>query len=287
MDYKIERGCRDNAKWRSSFDKLSVEIFGLSFEKWYQNGFWGEKFRPYSIVIGDEVISNVSVNLIDCHLNGAERHYIQLGTVMTKKEYRKKGYNRILMESILHEYRACDGFFLFANDSVLDYYGKFGFERTAEYRYRGKIKRGGTKKAVPVSMKCREDWNYFLREKSRRKSNGVMSLRNDGLLMFYLSHFMQESVFYIERLDAYVIAETENGILLLYEVYSKDPVSMEEVCSCFGGMAEYVSFAFTPLHTEGLEKYEYKEENTTYFVRGRGIQADMKTICSIPAVAHA
>ena len=37
--------------------------------------------------------------------NGQKRYYIQLGTVMTKKEYRKQGYAKRLMEKVLEDYK--------------------------------------------------------------------------------------------------------------------------------------------------------------------------------------
>lgn len=72
----MEKDYRDNDELRHSFNELATETFGINFEHWYQNGFWKEKYNPYSIVIDSTVISNISVNLIDCQLNGQVRHYI-------------------------------------------------------------------------------------------------------------------------------------------------------------------------------------------------------------------
>lgn len=60
--------------------ELSVWIF----ENWYQSGFWNDKYIPYSILADGKIISNVSVNIIDCSINGNERRFIQLGTIMTE-----------------------------------------------------------------------------------------------------------------------------------------------------------------------------------------------------------
>ena len=58
----IEKNYRDNAALRESFNKLAEKVFGLSFENWYQNGFWKDNYIPYSAVIDGEVVANVSVN---------------------------------------------------------------------------------------------------------------------------------------------------------------------------------------------------------------------------------
>ena len=47
---------------------------------------------------------------------------------MTDTDYWGKGYARILMEKIMQEYEdRTDGMFLYAYDSVLEFYLKFGF----------------------------------------------------------------------------------------------------------------------------------------------------------------
>ena len=73
------------------------------------------------------VVSNVSVNRIRFDLGGKKKDYIQIGTVMTDEKYRGKGLNGQIMERVLKEYEGkADGIYLFANDSVLNYYPKFG-----------------------------------------------------------------------------------------------------------------------------------------------------------------
>lgn len=56
---------------------------------------------------------------------------LSLGAVATKKEYRGKGYIRVLMEHIINKYNNIP-MYLFANDSVVDFYPRFGFTRTYE-----------------------------------------------------------------------------------------------------------------------------------------------------------
>lgn len=55
---------------------------------------------------------------------------------MTDNEFQNKGLSRVLMEKILDEWNGkCDLIYLFANDSVLDFYPKFGFKKCNEYVY--------------------------------------------------------------------------------------------------------------------------------------------------------
>ena len=68
--------------------------------------------------------------------NGPIKNYIQLGTVMTAPPCRKQGLSRFLMEEIKKDWEGrCDGMYLFANDTVLDFYPKFGFSRQEPVSY--------------------------------------------------------------------------------------------------------------------------------------------------------
>lgn len=287
MNQAIVKGYRDNHSLRASFNELAKATFDLSFENWYRNGFWSDTYIPYSVAVDNKIVANVSVNRMDFTMGKQKKRYVQLGTVMTKPEYRNRGYIRALMNQIQNDYADCAGFFLWANDSVLDFYPKFGFQPCKEYRFRKSICGGKTAEAEPVRMKGREDWNRFLAEKAKRQNNGIIQMENDGLLMFYLSQFMQENVYYIKRLDAYVIAEIENKTLILHDVFSSAPVDWDAVFAAFGRRLETVRFAFTPNSTEGLDLYEHKENDSTFFLLGDALENDMKVIRSFPSLAHA
>ena len=133
---QIVKGYRKDDALRGSFDRLARRTFDLAFEDWYQNGFWGDDYIPYSVVIDGAVAANVSVNRTDFVLGGETKHFIQLGTVMTDERYRNRGLIRRLMAEIDRDFAGrADGVYLFANDSVLNFYPKFGFRRAVEFEY--------------------------------------------------------------------------------------------------------------------------------------------------------
>lgn len=68
--------------------------------------------------------------------NGVEKNYIQIGTVMTDKAYRRQGLAKKLMDHVVKQYKdSCDGFYLFANLDTVDFYDMCGFSKETEYRY--------------------------------------------------------------------------------------------------------------------------------------------------------
>lgn len=287
MEKQIAKAYQADTALRNSFNALATETFGLSFEQWYQSGYWKDRYIPYSMIRNGEVLANISVNLIDFLYQGKKRHCIQLGTVMTKPAFRHMGFSRMLMESVLHDYANCDGFFLYANDTVLDFYPKFGFHKADEYRFKASVSCTGSVSAQHVPMASADDWKRFLEEKNKRTSIGLLQMQTDDLLMFYLKQFMKENVYYLPQVDAYAIAETNGSALTLYDVFVNHSVCYSDICSAFGSNIQTVDFSFVPQKTIGLEKHQLHQEDTTFFLQGNFLEQVIPHICSFPEIVHA
>ena len=266
---KIESNYRSDEALRASFNELAGKIFGLNFEDWYQHGFWQDNYNPYSVIEDGKVVANISVNACNMNYKGKVVRLIQLGTIMTDPDYRGKGYSRVLMERILEDYRdKVDGIYLFANDSVLDFYPKFGFRVRKEYQYSKPVtyERDCTARLVPMSEQ--KDWDKMTQILNNTEQNsGMYMVSNSGLYMFYLSQFMQENTFHIEECDSCVIAEVEDDTLILHAILGK--AEPDQVIAAFGRDIRQVILAFTPRNTDGFEKNELIEEDTTLFVQGK------------------
>jgi len=87
-EYSFQKNYKDNNILRTSFNELSKQVYKLNFEDWYQNGYWGEDYVPYSIIDKDKIVANVSVNIMNFNYDGRIKYFIQLGTVMTVDSYR-------------------------------------------------------------------------------------------------------------------------------------------------------------------------------------------------------
>jgi len=133
-EYKIHENCRDNDQLRTMFYDCIKAVFpGIDFKTWHDRGFWTEHYIPHAIVRDNKMIANVSASTMNIILNGQKVRGVQIGTVATLPEFRNQGLSRYLMEYVLHKYDdTTDLFFLFANETVLDFYPKFGFKRYDE-----------------------------------------------------------------------------------------------------------------------------------------------------------
>ncbi|MFR5071026.1 MAG: GNAT family N-acetyltransferase [Bianqueaceae bacterium] len=127
---KLIKQIKDDPQLRDSFNGLAMKTFGLSFSEWWRRGYWTDSYIPYVFVDGGKVVANASVNLMDLMWHGQPKRYIQIGTVMTDAAYRHQGLSRTLLQEIIGDWAdKSDALYLFANDTVLDFYPKFGFQR--------------------------------------------------------------------------------------------------------------------------------------------------------------
>lgn len=279
----------DNEKYRSAFNKLAENTFGLNFEGWYQNGFWEDNYIPYTLFDGEKAVANVSVNRCDFLLDGVLHHYHQLGTVMTDPEYRGQGLSRRIMEEIQSDFAGeSDGFFLFANDSVLDFYPRFGFQKADEYCYQKTVEQKGQSELKAVPMQSKEDFAVMVDIIDKSVALGRMTMKhNAGLIMFYLSQFMSECVYRIDRLNCFIVAEIEEDTATIYEVFSEREVNLNEVIGAFGEEVKQVKFLFTPLMPENYKKELVMTDDTTLFLKGNIVDdLDGKDLM-FPALSHA
>lgn len=286
---KIHKFYRDNDLLRKSFNTLANETYGLNFEDWYQNGYWGDNYIPYSIVASNQVIANASVNIMDFDSLGTKNRYIQIGTVMTAPSYRNQGLSRILIEEIINDYRkTVDGFFLFANDSVLNFYPRFGFRKGQEYQYSRSVRNEEAPYAVQIPMNDKGDWALLEDAILKSYHNSAFGMRhNVSLIMFYITKFMREQVFYIEKQKAYVIAEIKDEMLVIYDVFSPSYSDINQIIAAFGRNIKTVTLGFTPLEKQGFDESEVHEEDTTLFLMGDGFDFFEEKKMMFPLLGHA
>ena len=291
---------RDNEMLRASFCQLAQKTFGINFENWYRQGFWTDRYIPYSVQDDDRIIANVSVNIMNMEWDGISRKLIQLGTVMTAPEYRKQGLSRRLMEEIFSDYKEeADGIYLFANESVLDFYPRFGFRHADEYRYSRKktdhadgMTDAKDKAAVTMSrvrLETQEDLDRFCQIiRSYKQAGRLCMYDNPGLFMFYLGSFMSDCVYRIDGLDAFVIVEEDEDTLILHEVLAPekpDRELVEQAVNALGCGFSRVCLGFAPDAAESFEGERYGGENL--FVMGDVFNDFAEQGLMFPLLSHA
>lgn len=129
--FTIHENIRDNDQLRNGyFDFIQTVFGGLDFKGWYEKGFWNDRYNPFCLTVDGHIVSNASAAEMTVLIEGKKKRAVQIGAVATLDEYRNQGYARVIMDYVLKRYAPLtDLFFLFANESVIDFYPRFGFER--------------------------------------------------------------------------------------------------------------------------------------------------------------
>ena len=300
-DITIVKNIRDDAALRSSFNRLAEKTFDLNFENWYQNGYWKENYIPYAAVREGQVIANVSVNPMTFSENGILHHYIQVGTVMTDSAFRGQGLCRLLMEAVEKDWAdRAEAIYLFANDTVLDFYPRFGFQRVQESRFFAPLSACiPDRPAVPVPMADPENRAALERAILSGVPQGSFNMvGNPGLILFYASQFLTENVWYLPAQNAWVIAEAEGDTLLLDAIFAPCPVDPREAaallagpfCERFPQAARSLSrleCGFAPSDTRGFEVCPLDNDDDALFVKGRLTDTLFHGQKRFPVLSHA
>lgn len=289
--YIYRRNYKDDSVLRNSFNSLTEKTYGFNFKQWYEHGYWEDKYIPYSLLDGDKVISNVSVNIMDFLILGEQKRYVQIGTVMTDEEYRGQGLSRALMEVVLKEWEdRCDLIYLFANDSVLNFYSKFGFDVCNEYQYSiNKIKEDKSEKIRKMSMDNYNDREFVYNMACNTISFSKVSMKNNAsLIMFYCTYFMKDSIYYIEDYDAVVICDFNEDILYVQDVFAIKEVKLDKIINAMmSEKTKKVVLGFTPNNISRYEKSLINEKDTTLFIKMGKYNPFKTRDLMFPVLSHA
>ncbi|MDP8223336.1 MAG: GNAT family N-acetyltransferase [Candidatus Lernaella stagnicola] len=130
-------GYYQNPAGRLRLNEFVREVFGLDFAPWNELGYDFAEYTPFSFFADRHVAANVSASPMQLVVNGNERRAVQIGTVATRPDLRRRGLAHSLIdEAHAHWDRRCDLFFLFANESTADFYQQFGYRLVPETRFR-------------------------------------------------------------------------------------------------------------------------------------------------------
>ncbi|MGN4123453.1 GNAT family N-acetyltransferase [Lysinibacillus sphaericus] len=274
-EYQLISDYKQNEKYKESFNELAKQVFELDFKEWYDRGLWGDNYICYSYLNGEQVIANASVNKMVVIANGKEYKAIQLGTVMTHPDYRHQGLAAKLMNHIIKKYeKDCDFIYLFANDTVLDFYPKFGFKKVQESSFSLKTchLKKRTKKGTLRKLDINNQADFELMKDfaiNRMPVSSILGVKNnEHLLMFYFTLVFKDAIYYLEEEDVLILFERENQQLHIFDIISKKRVDLDMLNGDITMDTEIIYFHFTPddvcsnIHTEFITN-----SDDTLFVR--------------------
>ncbi|WP_342554234.1 GNAT family N-acetyltransferase [Paenibacillus sp. FSL R7-0652] len=277
QDLKFTKNYKNNDTLRNSFFELAASTFDIHFENWYRHGCWGEGYTPFSFADGDQIVANASVNILELVIHGEKKNAIQIGTVMTHPDYRKKGLSTHLMNKILEEYEnKYDVMYLFANESVLDFYPKFGFKPLEEHLFSmdfhstaNPVESANLRK---LDVTDAEDVRLIQQFASQRLpvSKRFATDHTPGIFMFYCLNVFSDDIYYLENEKVIVIYQKEDSNIDLFDVVSLNEINMKDILNTISDeTTEKVTFHFTPDENKDID-LKSTMTNEGLFVKNHG-----------------
>ncbi|MCK5086595.1 MAG: GNAT family N-acetyltransferase [Melioribacteraceae bacterium] len=271
---RIIENYRDDENLRNEFHNFISKVFpSISFKVWYSKGFWSDKHIPFSIIESGEIISHVSASLMNILIDGKKYKAVQIGAVGTLPDYRNKGLSRYLMNYVLDKFKdKTDFFFLYANETVLDFYPKFGFKNISEFKF---IAESNIPKprysARKLNIKLDSDYQKLIELiNHRRLLTKRFGAEDYGFItMWYIFNLYSDNLYYVEEEDVIIIKKEKDETLHILDVIFKKPFEFDSILEKIieSESIKSINYYFTPDQIN----YRYDnavKENTELFVLG-------------------
>ena len=243
----------ENSRFRSNYFKFVSSIFpSVSFEKWHELGFWESSYRPYTLIHSGEIVANVSVALMDVFFKGRNFRAAQLGAVGTLPHYRLQGLSRQLINYVLEKYqKTVDLFFLFANDSVLDFYPRFGFRPVNQNIWQANLSALRPDfQARQLNLNNTADFKLVQNcLKNRRPMTKIFGAENyQAITMWHLLNIYPDNIFYLDSNELIFILKSTGDCLHLYEIIFQNEFDFSAVLPKFiqSQSSKRITFYFPP-----------------------------------------
>jgi predicted N-acetyltransferase YhbS len=272
---RIYSAYRDDAALRDAFFTYTETVFpSFSFRDWFARGFWPDTFIPCSLIDDGVVISSVSISQMKIWLDGRLVDAVQFGAVGTIPEYRNQGLSRLLMEYAINQYeKSTDLMFLFANETVVDFYPKFGFRPAHDTAfYNNSDIPAAAFAARKLNVNDGADMALIVRLlKSRLPITRLFGASGyEYITLWHVLNVFPERLLYLEDDDIIVIASQKENRLHVWDIIFDRSFDLAAVLPkvISGDGVDSVYYYFSPdilgYSYDGVEA----DEESPLFVRG-------------------
>ena len=276
-DLEFRKAYYNDLRLRGKLSDFAGRIFpGFSFEKWNALGYEFREYTPFSYFRGGEIVANVSASPMSVVINGKTIRAVQIGTVGTLPEYRRRGLIRELMERAEDHWRGQASFdFLFANETSTRFYQQFGFRPVPQHRFTAKAPAftppGQSGRKVNLGDKKDRDLLFNLAKRRSSVSEILGVVDHAWLLLFHAATAYRENIVHIPHLDLCVIGKSKDKTLHVVDIIGETPPPAFQEIYPFIATAdiETIEFHFTP-DQMGLGNISaHADENFLCFQRGQ------------------
>lgn len=196
---------------------------------WRDRGGWTGDYEVFAIVDDGSIVSTIGRSRMHLVIEGEDRVGYQLGAVATLEPYRGRGLARQLMEWVISDLDELDQpIILFANNSVLDFYPRFGFKRIPQRR---SVAAAALQPVGVQASRCNlsnaSDRAHLAAVCAKaRPIQGRLTARDYYWLALWNLTCEPTTVSWVPGLDAAVVFTAENGSLVIHDVLATQPFDL-------------------------------------------------------------
>lgn len=239
MKSKVEFVSHYNIKnyYSNSFNKLAQDIFDTDLTEWLKKSYSENTYIPFSYTYQNEIVANASAYLMHLSINNVHYKAIQIATVMTRQDFRNKGLSRDLIDRIIRFYEHdFDFFYLYANETVVEFYPKIGFTRQTELLFTmeaAHVGRNNYQKHYLQRLNMKNPTHYALVEEliNRRDFSfySMEIIHQNQLLLFQLLVELDDIIYYMKEEGIVVVFEVVDDSLHLYDIITNKPFNLQTI----------------------------------------------------------
>lgn len=263
MNKEIISHFKDDERRRKEFNALSIATFGIDFETLYEKNLWQDQFVNYGYIVDDKLVACVSCHQLVVEKDGQAFNAVSVGAVMTDKAYRKNGYVKALFDVIFETYDA-EVMYLSANETVLEFYPRFGFKPVAHLNYL--LEEIPTFDPTCKGDKIDLDQSY---EEVLTALNTCMDhtknfavKKHEYIRMFYLL-FVYKNCIYKHK-EGFIVCYKEDDTLYVHDLILTESVDLKTLLSGYTDGVKSIVFHFD-VNLDDVK--EIVKEDTFLFVK--------------------
>lgn len=261
----------DDIALHAAYCDYVAQVFRKAdFRRWCSWGQWNDDYRAFALIDNGVVVANASVMRMRLLLEGVETEGFQLGAVGCLPDQRGHGYARRVLQAAL-EHCGEAPVLLFANESVRDFYPRFGFRAAAQSLFElDYAAKPVSEPLAPLDLADAHLRREFLRiADAAPPSSRRFAARHYGRIAtwYAANRFASE----LRRLDedTWVFAQVDDGVLLIEDVFALRPFDLgAAVPRLIDTPIHTIRFGMTPDRLCPQARLAGTDEDADLFLRG-------------------
>lgn len=193
---------------------FSLDLSPLAALDWQAMG-----YRCHSLLCDGQMVANVSALRMTLQILGEPATTVQLGAMAVDPAHRGQGLARQLLERVFEEYADVERMLLFANETVLDFYPRFGFRPLPQYTAVYELPAGTATVPVPSALPVDSAEAGFLLTQPMGTSR-VLDARGNPLALWANLRLVCPDCLFALGEDRAMMAQQQGDTLHIFDVFA-------------------------------------------------------------------